>query len=137
MNQAKTISLTELHKLIAAKAGIRLVDVRSATEFKEKHIPFAEHFPIDKIEAGDFTAEADEIIITACGNGGGRSERSATMIAEKLDREVFFLDGGTFGWFKFTEHNEKGKDSLIERFGKISHLPEKKQDRKGTRLTSR
>ena len=139
MNQAKTISLTELHKLIAAKAGIRLVDVRSATEFKEKHIPFAEHFPIDKIEAGDFTAEADEIIITACGNGGGRSERSATMIAEKLDREVFFLEGGTFGWFKFTEHNEKGEDSLIERFGKISHLPDDSEEeriKKSTLLIS-
>jgi len=130
MSQVKTISLAELQNLINAKANIRLVDVRSATEFKEKHIPFAKHFPIDKIEAGNFIAKGDEIVITACGNGGGRSERSANMISDKLKRDAFYLEGGTFGWYKHSEDILKGKDSWIQRVGKIGYLPNDSEEEK-------
>src|SRR5262245_44665223 len=115
MPQAKTITIADLNKLIAAKANVRLIDVRSATEFKERHIPFAEHFPVNKIEAGDFKAHGPDIIVTACGSGGGRSERSASMIAEKFNQEVFYLEGGTFGWFRHEEAVRKANDTFIQK----------------------
>ena len=123
MAQIKTISVAELQDLINAKAKVRVVDVRSHTEYKEKHIPIAEHFPVDKIESGEFTAKGDEIIVTACGSGGGRSERSAKMIADRFNIEAYYLDGGTFGWFREMELRQVTKDSLFQKFIKIGHLP--------------
>lgn len=123
MVQGKTISVTELRKLISAKANVRVVDVRSHTEYKEKHIPIAEHFPVDKIETGEFVAKEDEIIVTACGSGGGRSEKSAKMIAERFNVKAYYLEGGTFGWFREIELREVRKDSFFQKLIKIGHLP--------------
>lgn len=123
MTNVKTINAEELNKLVKAGAHVRLIDVRGNTEYKERHVPIAEHFPIDKIEAGEFFTNGDEIIVTACGSGGGRSERSAKMIAEKFNQEVFYLEGGTFGWFKNAELTQKAKETLLARFVKIGHQP--------------
>jgi serine phosphatase RsbU (regulator of sigma subunit)/rhodanese-related sulfurtransferase len=123
MAQAKSISPAELDELIANNSGFRLVDVRSSSEYKEKHIPGAEHFPIDKIESGKFNGEEHEIIITACGSGGGRSERSAKLLADKFQRDVFYLEGGTFGWFRYAELNQGKTETLWKRVLAIGHLP--------------
>ncbi len=117
----KNITVAELNDLRKTRE-VRLLDVRSESEYKQRHVPFAEHFPIDKIEAGNFTANGNEIIVTACGSGGGRSERSATLIAEKLNREVFYLEGGTFGWLKQADEAPKTKDSLLQKFIQVGHL---------------
>ncbi|MEW6468651.1 MAG: SpoIIE family protein phosphatase [Bacteroidota bacterium] len=123
MARVKTISPAELSGLIGSDVRLRLIDVRSSSEYREKHIPAAEHVPIDKIEAGLFNAGADEIIVTTCGSGGGRSERSAKILAERLSRDVFYLEGGTFGWFRYIELNQKAKDSPFQRFLKSCHAP--------------
>jgi serine phosphatase RsbU (regulator of sigma subunit)/rhodanese-related sulfurtransferase len=123
MATVKTITPARLNQLITAQARLRLVDVRSSSEYKEKHIPFAEHFPMDRIEAGNFTAGPDEIIVTTCGSGGGRSARSANLLSEKLNREVYYLDGGTFGWFRYAELEQEKKDNWFQRFMHTGHLP--------------
>jgi serine phosphatase RsbU (regulator of sigma subunit)/rhodanese-related sulfurtransferase len=121
MAATRNITVAQLNSL--RKSGeVRLLDVRSESEYKQRHVPFAEHFPIDKIEAGNFTAYGNEIIVTACGSGGGRSERSATLIAEKLNRDVFYLEGGTFGWLKHADEAPKIKDSFLQKFIKVGHL---------------
>jgi serine phosphatase RsbU (regulator of sigma subunit)/rhodanese-related sulfurtransferase len=130
MTNVKHISPAELQLLINVKANVRIIDVRSSTEYKEKHISIAEHFPIDKIEAGEFTASHEEIIVTACGSGGGRSERSAKMISEKFDRDVYYLEGGTFGWFKYEEQQQRSKETLFQKILKTGHLPTDSEDDK-------
>lgn len=62
---------------------------------------FAKNISIKKIEEIDIPK--DGIIITACGKGGGRSEKAADIIRYKINAEVYFLENGTFGWFE----NEK------------------------------
>ncbi len=93
-----TITLAELKQLLSNKNNIMIVDVRSKEEYNEKHIPFSVNLPIEIIEAGNFIPEPGKIIITACGKGGGRSERAAKYLRNNSNNEVYFLDGGTFGW---------------------------------------
>jgi rhodanese-related sulfurtransferase len=80
---------------------IVLIDVRSNAEFEEKLIPEALNFPVEEIEAGNFPHQIDKdaIVVTACGKGGGRSERAAGYLRENTDFDSYFLEGGTFGWF--------------------------------------
>lgn len=93
-----TITLAELKQLLKNKENIMLIDVRGKVDYNEKHIPFAGNLPIEIIEAGSFIPEPGKIIITTCGKGGDRSERAAKYIRDNSNNEVYFLDGGTFGW---------------------------------------
>ena len=95
-----TISLAELKQLLNNNENIMVIDVRSREEYNDKHIPFAKNLLIEIIEAGNFIPEPNKIIITACGKGGGRSERAAKYLRENNNNEVYFLDGGTFGWIE-------------------------------------
>lgn len=93
-----TITRAELKQLLNNKENIMIIDVRGKEEYTEKHISFAGNLPIEIIESGNFVPEPGKIIITACGKGGGRSERAAKYIRDNSNNEVYFLDGGTFGW---------------------------------------
>lgn len=97
-----TITRAELNQLLNNKNNIMVIDVRNKEEYNEKHIPFAGNLPIEIIEAGNFIPEPGKIIITACGKGGGRSERAAKYLREHNKNEVYFLEGGTFEWLANT-----------------------------------
>lgn len=98
MKKKTSISLVELKQLLDTNKNVRVIDVRSETEYLETHIPIAINIPIEKIETLDIIN--GEIIITACGKGGGRSEKAAELIQNKTNTEVYFLENGTVGWFQ-------------------------------------
>lgn len=102
-----TITRAELKQLLEDKENIMVLDVRSKDEYNEKHIPFAGNLPIEVIETGIFIPEPGKIIVTACGKGGGRSERAAKYLRENSKNDIYFLDGGTFGWME--NDNKKAK----------------------------
>ena len=93
-----SITIVELEQLRSKKNNIMVIDVRTKEEYNQKHIPFAGNLPIEIIEAGNFIPEPSKIVITVCGKGGGRSETAAKYLRENTNNEVYFLDGGTFGW---------------------------------------
>ncbi len=95
-----SITLAELKQLLSELKNILIIDVRSKEEYFEAHIPFAGNLPVEIIESGAFIPEPDKIIITACGKGDGRSERAANYLRENTNNKVYFLEGGTFGWFE-------------------------------------
>jgi rhodanese-related sulfurtransferase len=94
------ISIVELKQLLKNNTYPLLIDVRSNAEYAEKHIPLTVNFPLELIEAGQYAPEADKTIITVCTKGGGRSERAATYIRKNNSNTVFYLEGGTLGWFE-------------------------------------
>lgn len=98
MKQRSSISITELKQLLDSNKNIQIIDVRTETEYLEKHIPQANNIPIENIKKVDFPKNG--IIITVCGKGGGRSERAAELIRNETTNEVYFLEGGTWGWFE-------------------------------------
>lgn len=97
-----TITRAELNQLLNNKNNIMVIDVRNKEEYDERHIPFAGNLPIEIIEADGFIPEPGKIIVTACGKGGGRSERAAKYLREHNKNEVYFLEGGTFEWLANT-----------------------------------
>jgi rhodanese-related sulfurtransferase len=99
MEKKKSITLAELNLLLKGFKGITIVDVRTEEEYNERHISFAINLPIEQLEARNHKLDLRNVIITVCGKGGGRSEKAAKFIKENYIAEVYFLEGGTFGWF--------------------------------------
>lgn len=100
METKVSINLAELNQLLSSNKGVAVIDVRSEAEYNEKHIPTAINIPVEQIESGKKNFDLPNIIITACGKGGGRSERAAKFIRENYTAEAYYLEGGTFGWFE-------------------------------------
>lgn len=95
-----SITQSELRQFLEQKKNMMVLDVRNKDEYSEKHISFAINLPIELIESENFIPEPGKIIITACGKGGGRSERAANYLRNNTTNEVYFLEGGTFDWLE-------------------------------------
>lgn len=123
MERKKSISLAELNQLLKSNNGVTVIDVRSAEEYKDKHIPFATHLPIEKIESKDVNLDWGKTIITVCGNGAGRSDRAANFLRENYNVEAVFLEGGTFGWVKNEDSIIVKNKTIIQRLVQKGYLP--------------
>jgi len=102
MKNTKCISQSRLKEMILKNQKVIIVDVRSQEEFKELHIPNAINITIEELESRKLDFEEEIIIVTVCGKGGGRSESAAKYIQSNYSNPVYFLEGGTFGWFDET-----------------------------------
>lgn len=100
MKEAKSISKSELKKLILNEQKVVIFDVRSLEEYETQHIPNAINVSTEQLENSNFTIENDLLIVTVCGKGGGRSESAASYIQLNFSNVVYYLEGGTFGWFE-------------------------------------
>jgi rhodanese-related sulfurtransferase len=91
----KRIAAAELQKLLADPA-LLLVDVRTMEEYKGGHIPGADLFPYDEIDArkaafAKLAGNADRKIVVYC-----RSGRRSAIAAETLVRQGY-TDVSDFG----------------------------------------
>ena len=91
------IEVEALERLRADGHRVLVVDVRTAEEFASGHVAGAVHVP-----GGDLAARVDELrgaelVVTACGKGGGRSAEGAALL-RSLGVRARFLGGGTFAW---------------------------------------
>ena len=93
------LPLSELKQfIILNKQQVKIVDVRSKKEFEEKHIPGAMHIELSQIEIANQLFDKNDIIVTACGKGGGRSTDASEKLIEYGFKNAYWLCGGTFGW---------------------------------------
>lgn len=93
------LPLAELKQfIIIKKQQVKIVDVRSRMEFEERHIPGAIHIDLSQIEIANQLFDKNDIIITACGKGGGRSTEAFEKLKFMGFKNVYWLCGGTFGW---------------------------------------
>lgn len=93
------LPLEELKQLIIfKKQQIKIIDVRSKEEFSEKHIPGAIHIELSQINLANELFDKNDIIVTACGKGGGRSADASEKLKELGFKNTYWLCGGTFGW---------------------------------------
>jgi len=99
MKERKNISQLEVKELIQKGQKVFIIDVRSQEEYNKQHIPNAVNVTIEQIEKGELNIEKDTLIVTVCGKGGGRSESASNYIQNNYNQDVYFLEGGTFGWF--------------------------------------
>jgi rhodanese-related sulfurtransferase len=77
----------------------QLIDVRSKEEFEEKHISGAMHIELSQINLASDLFDKDDVILTACGKGGGRLAEASEKLKELGFKNAYWLYGGTFYWY--------------------------------------
>ena len=95
----RSVDVDEFAKVIADTAYV-LLDVRTATEYAEGHIP-GTHFNIDVLQEG-FESEAVKVLedkkkVALYCRSGNRSKNAARILSEK-GYEVIELSTGFKGW---------------------------------------
>lgn len=80
------------------------VDVRTAEEYEEGHLPGARHIPYDEMEerAGELEEFKDQKILLIC-RSGRRSVIAAHVLSAKGFQQLFNLKGGMLEWTGPTE----------------------------------
>jgi len=92
------IEQNEVESLIAKGGQLVIIDVRSKEEYTERHIPQAINIPLDNLAENLTSLSKENMIITACGSGGGRSAKAALQLQTQGFANARWLCGGTFGW---------------------------------------
>jgi rhodanese-related sulfurtransferase len=81
--------------LRARRPGLRVIDVRTASEYAAFHVPTAEHVPLDQLAAARFGAGETLVLYSELGVHGGQ----AWVLLRALGhRRVWFLRGGLVEW---------------------------------------
>lgn len=93
-----SVSKQDLINLQKTHQKFLIIDVRGEEEYNTKHISDAINIPVEAIEAKQYTLPEHIVVITVCGKGGGRSEKSAIALREN-NIQAFYLEGGTNDWF--------------------------------------
>lgn len=81
------------HALVAK--GAKLVDVRTSSEYADKHAEGAENVPLDTVQSHDFGPK-DTPIIVYC-HSGNRSAKAAKALHDRGYSNVYDL-GGMSRW---------------------------------------
>ncbi len=77
------------------KAGLRIVDLRSAAEFETYHVPRAERIALESLATASLHA-TDTIVLIS---GGGAHAAQAWVLLQALGfKQVYFLRGGLQEW---------------------------------------
>ena len=81
-----------------AKEGVQIVDVRTAAEYAEGHIPNAVNIDVYSADFADKIAKLDKERTVAIYCRSGRRSTSAAEQAVKQGFKVVELDGGVLSW---------------------------------------
>lgn len=81
-----------------AKKGVQIVDVRTAAEYAEGHIPNAVNIDVYSEDFADKIAKLDKERTVAIYCRSGRRSKSAAEQAVKQGFKVVELDGGVLSW---------------------------------------
>jgi len=77
------------------KAGLRVLDVRTDSEFDAYHIPTAERVPLSSLAATRF--EPSETLVLYS-EGGAHAAQGWVLLRTTGHRNVYFLRGGILDW---------------------------------------
>jgi rhodanese-related sulfurtransferase len=77
------------------RPGLRVLDVRTPTEFGEYHLPTAENAPLETI-VGLQPSSAETVVLYSA--GGAHAAQAWVLLRALGHRNVFFLSGGLEEW---------------------------------------
>lgn len=88
-----------LARLAAQDAGLVVLDVRTAEEFAEGHVPGASNVSHDELEArlGELAGARDKDIVIYC-RSGRRADLAAETLAKAGFHRLYHLEGDFLGW---------------------------------------
>ncbi|HEX2493665.1 MAG TPA: molybdopterin-synthase adenylyltransferase MoeB, partial [Steroidobacter sp.] len=91
------LSARDLHKLLNASGGIRIVDVREPSEYAVAHLPGALNIPAAEIERRLGELPKNESVVFVC-RSGTRSLTASALAARAGAARIAHLDGGLLVW---------------------------------------
>ncbi|MDH5382441.1 MAG: MFS transporter, partial [Cyclobacteriaceae bacterium] len=91
------ISKDQVH-LLQNTSNIIILDVRGSEDYNELHIDGALNIPLDTLKSRLTELKKADLVITACGKGGGRSTEAALLLTNN-GINAKWLCGGTLGWY--------------------------------------
>jgi rhodanese-related sulfurtransferase len=95
-DQEDHVSAVELATWIrAGRPRLRIVDVRSADEFRAFHIPGAEHVPVDRLVHARFAADETIVLYSEVGIHGAQAWVFLRALGH---RRAYFLRNGLHEW---------------------------------------
>ncbi|MCE5191583.1 MAG: rhodanese-like domain-containing protein [Actinomycetia bacterium] len=83
-------------KSLASK-GVRIIDVRTASEYEAGHIPQAENVPLDQLGAAIGSWDSGKPVLVYCAVGD-RSVEAMRMLTSAGFKTVYNLQGGIVAW---------------------------------------
>lgn len=97
---AKSISSSEVNRMITNHEDFILVDVRTKAEYESEHIKGAINIPLDEIESTTMLNKESKIVVYC--QSGNRSAKAAQKLLDNGYIDVYDL-GGIIGWTYETE----------------------------------
>ena len=104
----RQITMDEAVAMMEKEEGYIILDVRTAAEFDEKHIPGAINIPNETIgtDAIPELPDKDQLILVYCRSGNRSKQASEKLVKLGYTNVVEF--GGIIDWLGETETNEGG-----------------------------
>ncbi len=96
----RTISPKQLHDSVSAGNDVDLIDVRTAVEFREVHIPFALNLPLHELtveKVADARKSASDTLYVICRSGSRGNQACEKLVAAGY-HDVVNVEGGTQAW---------------------------------------
>jgi rhodanese-related sulfurtransferase len=92
------ISSDELTALMTERSDLRILDVRSGSEFEVAHIPGSFNVPLDTLaEHARDLADVDHPVVLVC-QSGNRATQAHTHLTGAGKQALRILDGGMVAW---------------------------------------
>jgi rhodanese-related sulfurtransferase len=92
----KTVSADKAKDMIK-NHKLQIIDVRSAEEFAEGHIPNATLIPLDELEQNESKLDKNKTYLMVC-RSGNRSSQASDLLANKGYKNIYNLSGGMNEW---------------------------------------
>jgi len=101
------------------KAGLRILDLRTAEEFDEYHLPHSENLPLEALTTTRFAPDETLVLLS----GGGTHAAQAWVFLRALgNQHVFFLRGGLQEWLDDVMSPTLAADASPETKARVSAL---------------
>ncbi|MDH5398704.1 MAG: rhodanese-like domain-containing protein [Cyclobacteriaceae bacterium] len=84
---------------LSQNGKVVVLDVRSEEEYLSSHIEGALNITMDTISENIAELKTADLVVTACGKGGGRSSDMARFLKDR-GLNSRWLCNGTFGWLE-------------------------------------
>ncbi len=92
-----TVDVGEARDLIAEKAGLVILDVRTVSEFESGHLDGAINIPVDELSGRLSELNPDDELLVYC-RTGNRSTTAVGILRENGYDRIYHMDGGIVAW---------------------------------------
>lgn len=90
-------TIPQIKSLEAYEKGYHILDVRSASEWEEGHIPDAQHIPMGYVVENKMDIPDNQPVVVQCG-GGTRSQVVISLLNDMGFQNLINLSGGIGAW---------------------------------------